>query len=145
MAAVSWHATVTDGSQRKNQWSVKMEEQRTTRTILVIEDDPAVGEVLLQIFRDETPYQGLLARNGRQAREISARIKPDLFVLDYHLPDTTGVDLYDYLHTVEGREDVPALFVSGCVPLDEVKKRNLVSLRKPFELDELLDAIEQTI
>ncbi len=122
-----------------------MEERRTTRTILVIEDDLTLGEILLQIVRDETPHQGLLARNGRQAREMIASIKPALLLLDYHLPDTNGVDLYDHLHAVEGLEEVPALFVSGCVPLDEVKKRNLISLSKPFDLDELLHIIEQTL
>ncbi len=122
-----------------------MEEHRTTRTILVVEDDPTVGDILLQIVRDETPYQALLARNGRQAREMIASIKPALLLLDYHLPDTNGVDLYDHLHTIEGLEDVPALFVSGCVPLHEIRKRNLTSLPKPFDLDELLHAIEQTM
>jgi len=134
---------VTDGSEKR--WSVIMKVCRTTRTILVIEDDPTVGEILLQIVRDETPHQGLLARNGLQAREMIASVKPDLLLLDYHLPDTNGVDLYDHLHAVEGLEDVPALFISGCVPFDEVKKRNLMSLPKPFDLDELLHAIEQTM
>src|SRR5712692_5827481 len=134
---------VTD--ELEKDWRVIMEERRTTRTILVIEDDPTVGEILLQIVQDETPHQALLARNGLQAREIIASIKPDLLLLDYHLPDTNGVDLYDHLHAVEGLEDVPALFISGCVPFDEVKKRNLMSLPKPFDLDELLHAIEQTM
>jgi CheY-like chemotaxis protein len=32
-----------------------------------------------------------------------------------------GIELYDHLHALEGFENIPALFVSATVPLEELE------------------------
>ena len=72
-------------------------------------------------------------------------IKPDLVILDYHLPSMDGLELYDQLHASEGFERVPVLFMSAHVPHRELEQRVISFIEKPFELADLLDTIEQLL
>ncbi len=56
-----------------------------------------------------------------------------------------GIELYDRLHERQDLADMPTIIMSAYLPIEEVKKRKLVSLEKPFELDELISTIEQLI
>jgi CheY-like chemotaxis protein len=115
------------------------------KTILLVEDDISIGELLITILQEEGLYETVLATDGFQALKIVKTIHPLLFVLDYQLPGMNGFELYDRLHTMEGLGEIPALFVSANVPLKELEKRHLQYIKKPFELDQLLDAIEKYI
>jgi CheY-like chemotaxis protein len=115
------------------------------KTILLVEDDISIGELLITILQEEGLYETVLVTDGFQALKIVKTIHPLLFVLDYQLPGMNGFELYDRLHTMEGLGEIPALFVSANVPLKELEKRHLQYIKKPFELDQLLDAIEKYI
>jgi CheY-like chemotaxis protein len=115
------------------------------KTILLVEDDVSIGELLMDVLHEEGFYDIVLVTDGFQALNVARTLHPLLFVLDYQLPGMDGFELYDRLHTTEGLSDIPALFVSANVPLKELEKRHLQYIRKPFELDQLLDAIEKHI
>ncbi len=72
---------------------------------------------------------------------VVREIKPDLFLLDYHLPSMDGIELYDHLHATKGLEQIPAILLSANLPRKELEKRKMVGVRKPFELDTLLNTI----
>ena len=112
------------------------------KTVLLVEDDLDIGEFLLQIIGEETSFHALLATNGFEALHLIHEIAPDLFLLDYQLPRMNGIELYDRLHTIQGLEDIPAIMISARLPKQEIEKRSLVGMNKPFELGELLDTID---
>ena len=118
---------------------------RTTKTVLVGEDDTAIGEFLVAIFKTETSYQALLATDGFQALEMVKNLVPDLFILDYRLPSMNGLELYDHFQMTEELKAIPALLLSAHAPLREMKKRNISFVKKPFELEELLETIEKLL
>lgn len=119
--------------------------QPKVKTILVVEDDADMGEFFVLALRQETSYQALLASDGSQALKIVKSLKPDLFVLDYELPSMNGIELYDHLQATEGLETVPALFMSANLPTGELKRRRVYYIKKPFELDELLQKIDELL
>lgn len=121
------------------------EQHTKLKTILIVEDDIDLGDFFVQILKDETPHQAILASDGFQALKVVRHIKPDLFVLDYQLPSMNGIELYDKLHTTEGLEAVPALFMSANAPMIELKKRQVHYIRKPFELDDILQTVEKLL
>jgi DNA-binding response OmpR family regulator len=100
---------------------------------------------MVDFLEEELNVQVFLAFNGQQALTIIDNIKPDLFILDYHLPDMSGLAIYDRVHALDGLEDVPTLIVSGDPPILEIEQRGLSSLQKPFDLDELLLIVEQLL
>ncbi|MBA2392479.1 MAG: response regulator [Ktedonobacteraceae bacterium] len=124
-------------------------EQRE-KTILIVEDDEDLGALILEALQQESFYMGvryrtLLAIDGMEALGIIEETFPDLFLLDYYLPRINGLDLYDRMHAMETLSQVPTIFMSANPPFKELRKRNLLSIRKPFNLRELLDTIENAL
>lgn len=113
------------------------------KTVLVVEDDEAIAEMLVQTVSEETPHRVVHAANTVQALDIMKNTKPDLLILNYHLPRMTGIELYDKVASEWG--DIPTIVVSANLPQHEVAKRNIVGMHKPFELDEFLDTIERLL
>ena len=72
-------------------------------------------------------------------------VKPDLILLDYSLPGMNGLELYDTIHTVKALKHLPVLIVSAETARiqKEIKARQLLQLQKPFDLANLLQAIER--
>jgi DNA-binding response OmpR family regulator len=115
------------------------------KLILVVEDDEAIGALLIQFLAQETCYQALWVANSFEALNVVREIKPDLFILDYQLPVMNGIQLYDQLHVISQLENVPAILLSARLPRYEVEKRSLIGLGKPFELDDLLETINKAL
>ena len=115
------------------------------KTILLVEDDSIISELLIQMITQETPYNVCSAPNALVALELIKNIKPQLLILDYWLPFIQGIELYDRLHNTEGLEEVPAIMLSVNAPLREIKQRQMTYIRKPFDMPKLLDAIHRLI
>ncbi len=131
----------------KMQDSLSKEMHATRKTILIVEDDPYIGEFLTMAISQETPYEALLAETGERAFEMIQHVKPSLFVLDYVLGSMNGLDLYDRIRTQRGFETIPAIFLSASLQKyqDKIKQRHLVGFVKPIDLDELLLSIHQAL
>lgn len=115
------------------------------KTILITEDDAAIGELLMQVITQETPHRAILVADSTRAFNIIEHIKPDLFLLDYHLPGMNGIDLYDRLHATAGLEHIPAILLTAGVLEHDFRRRKLVGMSKPLELNKLLDLIEELL
>lgn len=121
------------------------DQRQLTKMILVVEDDEGVGVFLVQAISQETPYQALLVTDGFQALKAVKKMKPDLFILDYQLPNMNGIELFDHLHAMEELSGLPAIIMSARLPKQEIEKRQLIGMHKPLELDELLHTIEDLL
>lgn len=118
------------------------------KTILIVEDDEGIRLLLKEILAFKTQYYVVFAWTGAEAIKAIAEIDPDLFVLNYNLPDTNGIALYDRLHALQRLEKVPALLLSARLPdsvTDEIKVRNVTFLQKPFKMLELLHSIDRLV
>jgi len=115
------------------------------KTIIVVEDDEDIGSFLVQAISQETNYQAMLLTDGFQCLKAVTNIKPNLFILDYHLPSMNGIELYDQLHAKKELEHVPAILISAQLPGKDIEKRAVLGMNKPLELDELLHTIEDMV
>ena len=118
---------------------------RNKPVILVIEDDDSIGTFLVEALSQETPYQAMLVTDGFQALQLVHTVKPCLVITDYRLPNMNGLELYDILKSMHALQNTPAILMSAHLPVQEVQKRNLVGLNKPFELDDLLNTVERLL
>jgi CheY-like chemotaxis protein len=120
--------------------------ETATQTILAVDDEEALGDFLVRVIEQETPYQALSATDAVQALQVVSSIKPSLFILDYQLPGINGLELSDQLHSIEGLETVPTLMVSAASPSRKaMQQRHITFLKKPFNLSDLLQAIEELL
>jgi DNA-binding response OmpR family regulator len=119
--------------------------QAPLNTILIVEDDTTIAELLVQMITQETSHQVFAVPDGPQAMELVRNIKPQLLILDYWLPTIHGIELYDRLHSTEGLEQVPTIMLSVNAPLWEINQRQIMYMRKPFDMYKLLEAIHKLL
>ncbi|HZS78061.1 MAG TPA: response regulator [Ktedonobacteraceae bacterium] len=116
------------------------------KTIFVVEDNEHVSTLIAYVLRLETSYEVQLFPDAQDVLEAVKTRVPDLFLLDYMLPRTNGLDLYDELHAMESLKHVPAIMISAYwIPRQELEKRGLAFLSKPFKRLELLQAVERAL
>jgi DNA-binding NtrC family response regulator len=119
--------------------------QTSIKTILLVEDDTTIAELLVQMISQETQYQIFTVPDGPQALDFVKNVKPKLLILDYWLPTTHGIELYDRLHEINGLEHIPSILLSVHAPLREINQRHLMYIRKPFDMYKLLEAIDNML
>jgi two-component system nitrate/nitrite response regulator NarP len=74
--------------------------------VLLADDHPMIAAALDMLLRD-TDYELLgRARSGSEALAQTARLKPDLLLLDVNMPDGTGLDVLDRLSGARRRPRV---------------------------------------
>ncbi len=120
-------------------------EKNPIKTILLVEDDFTITDLLTQMITLGTPYQVYSAPDALEALDLVKYIKPQLMILDYWLPFMRGIELFDRLHNTQGLEEVPAIMLSVNAPVREINQRHMTYIRKPFDMPKLLDAIHRLI
>ena len=115
-----------------------------SRLIFIVEDDEEIVRLLLLIIKQETNHKAIHHINARNALNALTRIAPHLLLLDYSLPDMNGLELYDWLQSFEHLKHIPTILMSARnPPIDEIHRRGIIYLRKPFAVTELLATIKQ--
>ena len=120
------------------------EAQASTKTILLVEDDPYISSFLVEAVAQETPYRVIVASDGSTALNLVQHFAPCLFVLDYGLPGMNGIELYDRLHSNQALATIPAVLITANrdLPQQQIQQRQLITFLKPFDLEALLTTIE---
>ncbi|MCW7537344.1 response regulator [Aquabacterium sp. A7-Y] len=112
-------------------------------SILVVDDEFSNLEALALTLSEEG-YQVAVASNGRRALEILDEAKPDLIITDHMMPVMNGAQLIEAVRAIDRHAATLILMMSG-VP--EAMLHGLAEgyddfLRKPFEIDQLLERVK---
>ncbi|GHO70396.1 hypothetical protein KSC_092880 [Ktedonobacter sp. SOSP1-52] len=65
----------------------------------------------------------------------------DLVLLDYHLPQMDGLAFLAHLRTSIESEQIPVVLISGSLPAYLPRHQNVIALKKPFDVDILLEHV----
>ena len=114
-------------------------------TILVVDDEMGIRELLSEILSDEG-HAVEVAENAQLARDFRLRQAPDLVLLDIWMPDTDGVTLLKEW-AAQGLLTMPVIMMSGHATIDTAVEATKIGalnfLEKPIALQKLLKAVEQ--
>jgi DNA-binding response OmpR family regulator len=117
----------------------------STRTVLIVDDEPALVDVIAQYLLDEG-FNVLRAADGPTAVESFARHAPDLVVLDLTLPGFPGTEV---LRRIRAVRDVPVIMLSARVSeVDRVVGLELGAddyVGKPFSPRELVARVKSVL
>ena len=111
----------------------------------MVEDDEAIRETLVDVLEDGG-YTVERAQDGAEAIQQMERRRPDLVLLDLHMP---GMDGWDFLAVKAGRRqlaDVPVLVLSASSEhgLGNAQEQGApIYVRKPFAVDKLMAEVER--
>jgi len=117
------------------------------RTILVIDDEPQIVEVL-QKYLTHHKFKVNTSYSGKKALEIVKKAKkPDLIILDEKMPSMTGGTFHKEMRKM-GIE-IPVIVLTGSINLSTISRHNRkyyeYVLFKPARLSELLELIRKLI
>ncbi|MBV9120907.1 MAG: response regulator [Chloroflexi bacterium] len=114
----------------------------STPLVLVVEDDRPTRALLEAVFEQE----GLACRlcsNGHEAMEQARNARPQLVILDAHLPSVQGEAVATALR-IELGAHLPILLTSAASEADLARRVGAYAyLQKPFDIDELMRNVRQ--
>jgi CheY-like chemotaxis protein len=115
----------------------------SSATVLIVEDELAIAELLSMTLTDEG-YRVVLVANGRQALEyLNEGPPPDLIITDLMMPVLDGTGLIQAMQRSEPQRDIPCIIMSS-IPEDAVRRRingYVGFIRKPFRLGSVLQLV----
>jgi CheY-like chemotaxis protein len=111
-----------------------------SRSILIVDDNVDVAQVLVQVLRAEG-YEARCAFDGQAALDEIAQAPPDLVLADIVMPRLDGVGLVTQL-SGDGHA-IPVVLLSAVY--DGVDLPSVHFLPKPFELDDLFRVITHVL
>ncbi len=82
------------------------------KTLLVVDDDPAIREGLQELFQYQG-YQVLTAVNGEAGLQAVRRERPDLLVLDVAMPGLDGFRVATQIKNDPALTEMPIILYSG--------------------------------
>lgn len=113
--------------------------------ILVVEDDPEIGELILEAFSMELDCDVKLIADGSSALAwlASDQYRLDvatLIMLDIHLPGASGLDILDYVKSHERFRNARVVMQSSdSVLLERARGKADLLLLKAFAYSHFLD------
>jgi two-component system CheB/CheR fusion protein len=135
---------------RPHQYSHEATEARhQSGTILVVEDDPAVRE-MLAIVLDSVGYRTITVEDGPRALELAApgAERPDLVIADYNLPNgLNGLQVAAGLRKAFDH-DLPAIILTGDISTEALRKiaeGGDLHLNKPVKAGDLTVLIRRCL
>lgn len=119
-----------------------------SKKILLIEDDKTVRENTAELL-ELSNYEVETASNGKIGIEKAPVFLPDVVVCDIMMPEMDGYQVLESLSKDETLKKIPFIFLSAKTDHKDVRRgMNLGAddyLTKPFEEEELIDAIESRL
>jgi CheY-like chemotaxis protein len=109
-------------------------------TVLIIEDEFAIADLLEMALTDEG-YRVVRAANGRQGLErLAEEPRPDLVITDFMMPILDGASFLQAMRNTETPREIPSIVISS-MPEANVRARidgYAAFVRKPFQLTEVV-------
>lgn len=122
-----------------------------TKTILVVEDDPVNGLVLLD-YLGAQGYRVLLSKTGPDGVTAFRQQRPDMVIVDVLLPLKNGFEVCFDIKRSEGGRTTPVLLMSAIYKdvahAERYARADLGAegfMVKPFELADLLGRVRALI
>lgn len=120
---------------------------QASRRVLYVEDNPANMRLMEQIVGRDPRITLLGAAEPERAIAQAADFRPDLLLLDIHLPRITGLELLSQLRQIPGLAAVPAIAVSANAMESDIRRAREHGfcgyLTKPVDVPSLLALFDE--
>ena len=90
-------------------------------TILIADDEPGF-QSLLEMMLNRAGYRVLIAKDGKEALQLVSQHRPDLILLDHHMPQMTGSDVCQRLKADRLLRHIPVIMHSTAVSIYEHRR-----------------------
>ncbi len=123
---------------------------KETHSILVVDDDPNVRQLVERATRGQRKLTFRYAENGLQGLASIQNARPDAVLLDLYMPDLDGFALLEAIHSDPDMRNIPVIILTGAdLKANEVKRlqryqRDLLQKEQVTDAD-LLASLERAV
>jgi DNA-binding response OmpR family regulator len=122
-----------------------MMQARTINDILVVDDDQATVDFVIDALREEG-YLCCAAYDGESALLAIESARPALILLDLHMPGLTGLDVAAKLHRLDLSRVPVILMTADSAAAEQIPVTTFPAyLHKPFDLDTLFGCVARFV
>jgi PAS domain S-box-containing protein len=118
------------------------------RTILYVEDNLSNLTLVEQMLAEYPQITLVTAMQGRLALDLARQHRPDLILLDLHLPDMPGWDVLFELQRHKETADIPVVIISADATARQIKRLMAAGaqayLTKPIDITEFFRVVQAT-
>lgn len=113
--------------------------------VLIVDDDRTTVR-LLKTLLELDGFEVAIASLGREVMQLAQQVKPDLFLMDYHLDDINGVEVIRIVRSYPDFQQTPIVMTSGMnIEREALEAGATRFLMKPFDPDHLQQLFHQLI
>jgi CheY-like chemotaxis protein len=114
--------------------------------ILLVEDDPTMQKMAVKVLRSHG-FTTEVARDGREAVAMTARLRPSLILMDLSLPEMNGWEATRALKADPQLAPIPVVAITAHAMVGDRETAIAAGctecLTKPYEISELLALVER--
>ena len=119
------------------------------KTILLIDDDQLQRDTVLTYLLAENDLELHLAGDGKTGLMLTDKIKPDLILLDWMMPEMDGLEVLRTLKSNKNTTHIPVIMITAKNTAHEVEKVSKLGaagyLAKPIDIDLLRSRIRSSL
>ena len=122
---------------------------KETRTVLYVEDNLSNLELLQRLLAHRPGIRLLPAMQGRLGLELAREHRPDLILLDLHLPDVQGDEVLRRLREDPDTRRIPVVIISADAMPIQINRLMAAGARayltKPLDIKKFLDLLYEIL
>ena len=116
---------------------------------MVVDDDVNILKVVEDILEPEG-YNVVKAKSGFDALKILKKIRPDLILVDYFMPNMSGVELCEKIRSDNKLKDIKLAFLTAgtfsVVSEKYLERMNVLDIiKKPFDYKDIISRVKKII
>jgi len=115
--------------------------------VLIVDDDRNLLESIKRSMKD-ADFELSLALDAYNALALATKNQPDVLVLDINMPTGGGFSVQERLNTID-MSHIPVIYITGeesrRVKVLAEKLNAFAVIHKPFEIEQLIATIRQTL
>ncbi len=120
-----------------------------TYTVVYIEDNLSNLRLVQRIMAHRPEIKLLAAMQGRLGMELACEHRPDLILLDLHLPDVRGDEVLRHLQEDPETRAIPVIMISADATPGQIERLLAAGahayLTKPIDVQKFLQVFEETL
>ena len=121
----------------------------TSSKVMIIDDEPSTAIVVKKYLKTAGFERLLVETDSENAVQKIIEEKPDLLLLDVHMPIVSGIKVLEKIRCIESTAAIPVIFLTSSTDAElRVKALNLGAndfLNKPVVVSELVARVRNTL
>lgn len=120
---------------------------RSRHKVLIVEDHKDSCLWISAIMR-QSGFETIEANDGTLGVQLARKERPDLILLDIHLPAGSGYFVLESLKKVEETRSIPVIIMTGDLEIDDQEMTRLgaaATFKKPMDVQDFIKTIRAVI